>query len=447
MRNGFDHSGTCNVVLTHRRKEEPPPPTAQPPAQPPLPKSSFALLDAMPADVLAHLSGSALAAADVLTLERCSRKLYAAVRSSESLVWQTQLGGLMGTQIEMAPHGSHAEQALLQLANYRMLYRVFNGALEVKGWETAGDSDDAVPCDAGNMNAWWRCHAVGLRVRSHPKPVAISSRGSTHSHPACGHVEVKVRYRGYAETDDEWRSMCSLRRASAVDPAFSSTRARVVGECIECSAPPCPGHPSALWEGRVQAVAVDGAAGGSHRPNKGRKLLVRFKDFGPEFDEWIHAESKRVRAPGSGGGAVCASFGAPPPQSAPSTPAAVGLPSSSSSSAVAKASSSRAARGSTGATGRHSSKRCEVSSAARGKARAQVADAATPCDGAEGSGLDGPLLLGAAVSAASSCALRCCNMLERDGGAFGCTLAAWHDGVHCFADREPRNRPKVQRDV
>ena len=37
--------------------------------------------------------------------------------------------------------------------------------------------------------------------------------------------------------------------------------------------------------------------------------------------------------------------------------------------------------------------------------------------------------------------LLCCNMLEKDGGAFGCTLAAYHSGAHGFVERKPRNRP------
>ena len=68
------------------------------------------------------------------------------------------------------------------------------------------------------------------------------------------------------------------------------------------------GAPPALWEGRVEAVSLEGGRDTPQRPNKGRKLRVRFKDFSPEYDEWVSAESKRVRAPGGGGGALIKDF-------------------------------------------------------------------------------------------------------------------------------------------
>ena len=46
-----------------------------------------------------------------------------------------------------------------------------HGTLEVKGWASSAE------CEAGDMNAWWRCRAVGLRVRAAPPAPAPAEDG------------------------------------------------------------------------------------------------------------------------------------------------------------------------------------------------------------------------------------------------------------------------------
>jgi hypothetical protein len=188
------------------------------------------------------------------------------------------------------------------------------------------------------MNAWWRCRAVGLRLpRGAPSSVtqppasaagasaSASKARKAHKHgarcggpnggcggPSGGCAEVLVRYAGYGSDDDEWRATCNLRKAASVDAHFCTAVERFSGELVEVSAPPCPGHPPALWQASIRAVE---AADGKRRknkdlPNKDVRALVRFADFAAEFDEWVAADSRRIRPPGAPGGQACKLFAA-----------------------------------------------------------------------------------------------------------------------------------------
>ena len=147
------------------------------------------------------------------------------------------------------------------------------------------------------MNAWWRCRAVGIRFSA-----ALLTAGAGKTATAkgacsrcCGATcaQVQVRYAGYTPSDDEWRRTCSLRHAASGEALH---RQWAVGERLECSAPPCKGHPPALWEASVHAVEAS---------KKRQHVLVRFDGFQPEFDEWIPASSTRLRPPGLQSGLIC----------------------------------------------------------------------------------------------------------------------------------------------
>ena len=302
MINGYDHPGLCTVVVAQTRRLER--------------QRSFALLDVLPSDLLLHLA-CVMPAPSVLMLEQTSRRMLDALRESQTPIWYSLLRRLLHKE------SSHFHTCRSSL-QYRLLYRALHGPLEVKGWASSDK------CEAGDMNAWWRCRAVGLKLTdATAKPASVHGRGkssnkkkSMASGPACcppGCPTVLVRYDGYASVDDEWRASCSLRRSVACDPHFCTRQARRVGESIECSAKPCDGHPSALWQATIasrvrKARKQHGAAGPSrvHRdrghPNKDFELLVHFNGFEDEFDEWVAADSKRVRPPGAEGGGVCASF-------------------------------------------------------------------------------------------------------------------------------------------
>lgn len=43
-------------------------------------------------------------------------------------------------------------------------------------------------------------------------------------------------------------------------------------------------------------------------PNRDTYVRISFSDFGSEFDEWLKADSLRIRPPGGPGGGLCASF-------------------------------------------------------------------------------------------------------------------------------------------
>jgi hypothetical protein len=275
MRNGRDHAGMCNVVMDfgkHNRRR--------------LKTNSFALLDELPADLLTVVAGRC-SAAGLLCLEQCSRRLLSALRGAEKLLWDAQLEGLLFEEPLPQP---------VQVGRPRVLFRGLKMRLEVRGWE-----DPNVP-EADN-NAWWRCCAVGLR---------LGPCGRSHGHlpgEACG--SVRVRYVGYRDEDDEWRSACSVRPASlTVDPRFLATP-RAAGEAVEVSAKPRPGHPSALWESTVLQVVgprgnqVPKAAGAENAPNRGHSVLIHYNGFEEIWDEWIAADSKRIRAAyGFGAGTV-----------------------------------------------------------------------------------------------------------------------------------------------
>ena len=44
-------------------------------------------------------------------------------------------------------------------------------------------------------------------------------------------------------------------------------------------------------------------------PNRHCRVRVRFNDFGAEFDEWLPADSKRIRPPMTAGARLCNAFG------------------------------------------------------------------------------------------------------------------------------------------
>jgi len=268
MRNGYDHPGMCNVIVEHSRKK-------------PRPPSTFAILDALPPDLLAIIA-SAASVRDLLHCEQTSRALCTNLRESESaaLIWHAHLCNLLDSN----PEG--LEVCVPQL-DYRALYRALHGTLEVKGWASSDQ------CTEGDMNAWWRCRAVGLRAgagiaaasvadalglpdssprcrgrggRRHGKEqrtadgqeqrTADSQGGAGGAHGAkarrCGSssaapsaegaLQVRVRYVGYTDDDDEWRETCSLRRSARLEAQLGCRRAFAVDERIECSAPPCPGQ-------------------------------------------------------------------------------------------------------------------------------------------------------------------------------------------------------------
>jgi len=279
MANGYDHPGLCTVTVQSSRRQRI--------------HSTFALLDELPADLLANLAGHALAAPSVVALEQCSGRLRHSLRTNEALLWRAQLERLCD-----ADRGSAAalERISSGALSHRALFRALYGTLEVKGWASSTE------CDAGDMHAWWRCRAVGLRFMDAPDQELTHGRQQR----ACSHIQVRVRYAGYQESDDEWRAACSLRQARPFDADFAMHVPRYVGEMVECSAPPCPGHPPALWEAQIADL---------DRTRRRRKLplypnrdvyaLVRFRDFGREFDEFIAADSRRLRALGGAGGSVC----------------------------------------------------------------------------------------------------------------------------------------------
>ena len=290
MQNGYDHPGLCTVVMESTRRSEPE-------------KSDFALIDSLPADLLSYLATS-LPAQYVLLLEMCSKRLVGLLREDAS-IWRAMLQKLLGGTIQgLQDHAT---------VDHRSLFRTFHMPLEVKGWASTDE------CEAGDMNAWWRCRAVGLII----PPSTPSACGCVHargkrrkrsesaSTPTC--PMVRVRYEGYKPSDDEWRNACSLRRSPGLTGMRWDTwkaAQRRVGDRIECSAPPCPGHPPALWEAtlcqRVRRMGRPQRPWDAAHPNRDVQLLVHFDGFDDELDEWICADSKRVRPPGGGGGGVCA---------------------------------------------------------------------------------------------------------------------------------------------
>ena len=286
MANGYDHPGLCTVSVESPRRQRS--------------LSTFALLDELPTDLLAHLAGRALVASSVLALEQCSSRLRRSLHAEEALLWRAQLERLCA---EDAGSGAALERLSADALSHRALFRALHGSLEVKGWASSKD------CGTGDMHAWWRCRAVGLRVTDAP------DRELAHGQEqrACGAVQVRVQYAGYQESDDEWRAACSLRRSIPLDADFAQHVPRYVGEMVECSAPPCPGHPPALWEAQITDLDR------SRRrrklpayPNRDVHALVQFRDFGREFDESIAADSRRLRAPGGGGGVLCGSLNGAP---------------------------------------------------------------------------------------------------------------------------------------
>lgn len=252
MRNGYDHKGTCNMVVDSPRRKAPV-------------RSSVALLDYLDADVLSHLCGMHLQPSQLLVLEQCCGRLQDLLRGETGrLAWHEQLGRVLELEPGWEDGGS---------ACCRSLYRAFSGPLEVQGWA------DATAVEAGDMHAWWRCRAVGLR--------------------GGGAAAVRVRYDGYRDTEDEWRVPTDLRRQ--VEPKRSEGgrggfhgRRRRLHESVEVSWA-VPGHPAALWEAKV----IDA---GAARGSLSDRICVRYaghSDDAPD-DEWLPGNSRRIRPPRGG---------------------------------------------------------------------------------------------------------------------------------------------------
>ena len=334
----------------------------------------------------------------------------------------------------------------------RTIFRCLYGHLEVKGWaSTSGVTD-------GDIHRWWRCTAVGLRIHPHPRPSTMRPRPNratsepgdapvlwrrpprlpkeVHTERACGCVQVRVRYHGYDETNDEWRSVCSLRRAAtAADPTRWSKRQRIVGDEIEFSAPPCAGHPAALWEATIKSVrraelvgarVPKSARPSADNPNRDLECLVHFLGFTDEFDEWVAASSTRLRTRGGRPGAACRCFGGEPVASASATHEAP-RQRCARASVIANLESNEAAAALTRGWALHTPNDHRFGAQQASGSSSSSVPPAPPRH-----------LRVAPMSHVQSCH----NLLERDGGAFGCVLPAGHGGPHRIQQLTARQRGK-----
>jgi hypothetical protein len=120
MANGYDHPGTCNVVVAAKRGVKA--------------RSTFAL-DALPSDVLMHLIG-ALPAHALLALECCSSRWRSTLRSSEAILWSKQLHALLDDNVR------GLEGLVL---DRRAVYRALRGTLEVRNVGFANSRAAAEP--------------------------------------------------------------------------------------------------------------------------------------------------------------------------------------------------------------------------------------------------------------------------------------------------------------
>lgn len=213
MTNGYDHPGTCNVVVTARRKA-------------PV-RNEFALLNEMPADLLIQVTYS-LPAKSVLALESSSSRLRSALRANEPLVWFGQLTRSVSGNL----HGVRATEPM----DFRAMCRSLQGMLEVRGWASSAD------CDRGDMNAWLAAQEANQRTSERELvtpplthcPVAFwrtAGGGALRSVCACS----RRSYLGQPEA-----SAADAAVAGAAEVGAAALGPRAEGGPIAMAPPCCP---------------------------------------------------------------------------------------------------------------------------------------------------------------------------------------------------------------
>jgi len=148
-----------------------------------------------------HLDGPSLLAA-----EGTCKAIFKALREANRALWRSAVYNVLDSV-----------DTLGEAIPWRLLYQHLHGALDAHGGETQ-------PCnnEAGNTRGWWRCHAIAVRG-------------------AGPDLEVRVRFVGCAESDDEWRSVCSLV------PSRRCVCARCLSPCARVGACEFGSGKQALW--------------------------------------------------------------------------------------------------------------------------------------------------------------------------------------------------------
>ena len=130
--------------------------------------------------------------------------------------------------------------------------------------EAQGLSPDATDANEGEQRAWWRCYAQAIRVQD-------------------SILQVRVRFHGYDESDEEWRPLEQLRpyRLPKHGHVFWE-QLKPGGEC-EVSYQ-LQGHPASRWEAVIVTLA--------RRPDR---ATVHYVGFAEAWDETLQEPSLRLQ--------------------------------------------------------------------------------------------------------------------------------------------------------
>ena len=137
-------------------------------------------------------------------------------------------------------------------------------------FEAQGLSPDATDANEGEQRAWWRCYAQAIRVQD-------------------SILQVRVRFHGYDESDEEWRPLEQLRPYRVAKHGHVFWEQLKPGNECEVSYQ-LTGHPAARWEAVIVTLA---------RKHEGRRGAIRatvhYYGFAEAWDETLHDPSLRLQ--------------------------------------------------------------------------------------------------------------------------------------------------------
>ena len=139
-------------------------------------------------------------------------------------------------------------------------------------FEAQGLSPDATDANEGEQRAWWRCHANAIRVQD-------------------ATLQVRVRFVGYGESDEEWRSLEQLRpyRVPKHGHVWFWEQLKPGNEC-EVSYQ-LTGHPAARWEAVIVTLARPQYPGNP----RAIRATVHYVGFAEAWDETLQCPSLRLQ--------------------------------------------------------------------------------------------------------------------------------------------------------